>query len=109
MRKRRNLHAAMLLVAAIAVTGGVAFADGESSARPYGTTGSGTAYVMLGAAGEQAPPANDDFGSAASIAGASGSTTGTNVSATEQTGAGERASVDVADANSPIGKTVWWK
>ena len=41
---------------------------------------------MAGAAAQAAPPANDDFGNAVMIAGATGSATGTNVDATFEAG-----------------------
>jgi len=103
MQSGRKLLFGALLVAVVAATSATAFARSSDPSQIS------FAAVSAPASFAAAPPANDNWANAAAIIGASGTTTGTNIDATDE--ATERLDVDIADAPaaSTTGKTVWWK
>jgi len=104
-----KLLAGALLAVTIGVACPSALAHGDAASQGYGLHGSAWAAVPLGSTFAASPPANDAWASATAISGASGSTTGTNVEATEEPD--EQLELDIADiaGASTTGKTVWWK
>jgi fibronectin type 3 domain-containing protein len=117
MRTRPNLVGKLLLAAAIALTAATALASSGSSARvvafePAGEAAGAPAAKGHGAAAaydafpllrfeSDGAPGNDVFANAFAITGESGSTAGTNIDATEETG----------EPPNPAGlivATVWW-
>ena len=103
MRTGRNLLVGTLLVVAIAVTGASALAHTDNAtSKPHTALPSYTSYPMLRFDSADAPE-NDAFVNAIAIAGASGTTAGTNDGATEE------ANEPLTPGSTAIGKTVWWR
>jgi len=99
----RNLLVGVLLVVAIATTGASALAHTEGSAPKTHTAAAWSGSSPQFQLESEASPENDAFGNAISITGESGTTSGTNVDATEEPGE------PLTPGTIPIGKTVWWR